>query len=132
MLFIFGLTHTQTFQNWAAEKATVYLSKELNTTVKVNLLEFSFFRGTNLNGFYMEDLQGDTMIAAQNLSVELESGLWTLFQNRIDIGAIGLQDAQLFIDKDSAATNSNIGFVFAQSFYSRIFERIARNLTSSE
>ncbi len=114
MIFIFGLIHTETFQNWAAEKATSYLSSELNTVVKVDLLDFNFFGGTDLKGFYMEDLQGDTMISAGNLSVSLESGLWTLLQNRIDIDAIGLQNAKLFIDKDSAATNSNIGFVFAQ------------------
>ena len=62
----------------------------------------------------MEDLEGDTMIAAQNLQVSLQSGLWTLLQNRIDIDAIGLENALLYIHKDSAATNSNIGFVFDQ------------------
>jgi hypothetical protein len=114
LIFIFGLIHTETFQNWAAQKATTYLSNQLNTVVKVDLLDFNFFGGTDLKGFYMEDLQGDTMISAANLSVSLESGLWTLLQNRIDIDAIGLQNAKLYISKDSAATNSNIGFVFAQ------------------
>ncbi len=70
ILFAF-LIRTSTFQTYLASKATKYLSKELNTAVKIDQVAITFFDEVALDGLLIKDLEQDTLIAAKTLFVSV-------------------------------------------------------------
>lgn len=70
ILFAF-LIRTSTFQTYLASKATDYLSKELNTELKIDEVAITFFDEVALDGLLIKDLDQDTLIAAKTLFVSV-------------------------------------------------------------
>ncbi|HFD31493.1 MAG TPA: hypothetical protein ENJ28_02105, partial [Gammaproteobacteria bacterium] len=50
------------FQNWAIDKVTSDLSERLGTPVQVDYIDIDFFDNMVLEGFYIEDDRGDTLL----------------------------------------------------------------------
>ena len=61
--------------------ATQRLSKQLETKVSVDKIAINFIDNANLKGIYIEDRQGDTLLYAGNLNVEL--GFWKLLSKQL-------------------------------------------------
>lgn len=59
-------------QTYIAQKATAAFSKELKTVVKIGSVEFDFFRNLHLENVYIEDQQGDSMLFAQVIDLQLK------------------------------------------------------------
>lgn len=85
ILFIF-LIRTSSVQTYFAEKATVYLSKELNTRIEIDEVAIVFFDRVALNGVLLCDQQKDTIAELKTILVNLR-GLDFAFQK------ISIQDA---------------------------------------
>lgn len=66
ILFAF-LIRTSTFQTFLASKATDYLSKELQTDVKIDAVSITFFDEVAIEGFLLKDLEQDTLLAAKTI-----------------------------------------------------------------
>jgi hypothetical protein len=49
-------------QNWIADQATAYLSKELETTVSIDQIEVQLFNKALIKGLYVEDQHQDTLL----------------------------------------------------------------------
>ncbi|HET8828151.1 MAG TPA: translocation/assembly module TamB domain-containing protein, partial [Pelobium sp.] len=58
-------------QTWAAKKAAIFLSEELNTQVKIESLYLKPFKSLVLEGFYIADLDKDTLLNAPKLTVDI-------------------------------------------------------------
>ncbi len=66
------LLSSERVQTWMAQRATVFLSKELGTRVEISRLKIRLINNVVLKGLYIEDLHGDTLIYADELSVNLK------------------------------------------------------------
>ncbi len=72
LLFILLLlVRTSWFQNFLADKAASYLSKELQSKVSIETIDIRFFNMVSINGLYVEDLHSDTLLYAKEASLTL-------------------------------------------------------------
>lgn len=86
-------------QNWAVKKISKSLSKTLETKVEIDGLSFFFFDELNLEGFYLEDYHQDTLIYSQNLTVDFNSNIISLFRNGLEVEALDLNTARFFLNR---------------------------------
>lgn len=84
-------------QSYFGRVAARFLSKELNTTITVQSLYLKPFSSFTLEGLYMEDLSGDTLLYAGNLEANLD--LAKFFQNRVVIHNVQLTSSQFYLKK---------------------------------
>jgi len=66
------LLRSRKVQTLLAQKAAHWLSQEIGTKVAIRSVEFDFFRNLHLEGVYIEDKHGDTMIAAEVIDAQLK------------------------------------------------------------
>jgi len=111
ILLSFLLFQIPWVQNWAAGKATTYLSKELKTTVSIDRLKIGFFRELVLENFYLEDQKGDSLISSGQVKVDLKRGLFSLLGRSLKIEEVTLQNARIFIRRDSGEYFNNLQFL---------------------
>ncbi len=111
ILLSFLLFQIPWVQNWAAGKATTYLSKELKTTVSIDRLKIGFFREIVLENFYLEDQKGDSLISSGEVRVDLKKGLFSLLGRSLKIEEVALQNARIFILRDSGEYFNNLQFL---------------------
>lgn len=92
-------------QNALVQKLTQSLSKTLQTEVSINRVNIRFFKTVVLEGIYVESLQNDTLLYAQNLGVNI--GILDLFDNQIHVKKINLDGAkvQLYRPKNDSLYN---------------------------
>ncbi len=112
VLFLLGLiwvlVQNEKVQNWAAKKATNFLSEELQTKVEVDRLEVEFFNSLVLKGLYVEDLNGDTLLYSGEITSSLSANLVALLDRDLDIDEIQLKDTRLFIRRDTGQYDNNL------------------------
>ncbi len=113
---LFALLQNKRFQNYLTGEITTYLSTELNTRVEVDRLNFDLLDEFVLEGFYVEDLQGDTLLYSRELRADFNRSMIALLWKRLDIKNVYLTDAQFNIRRDSAELNNNLNFI--ASFFS--------------
>jgi hypothetical protein len=99
-------------QTWAAKKATVYLSKELNTKVDVKSLYVRPFSSVVLEGLYILDKQQDTLLSTPKLSVELSgfSIFNSIKKKVIHFESIQLDNGSVYLKKQKDST-TNLQFI---------------------
>ncbi len=107
LLSIVGLFKVPSIQTKALDWSNNYLSEYLETTVNIQELNYSLLNYFELNGIYIEDQQTDTLLFAENVSVNI--GVFALFRGQIDISSVEIQHADVNILKDS---NNVINFQF--------------------
>lgn len=95
-------------QTYVAKKAADYLSKELNTTVKVGGLYIRPFKSVVLEELLILDLQKDTLAHFPKFLVDINQ--FSLKQRILDINTIQLNDGTFFL-KDQKDGNSNLDFI---------------------
>ncbi len=116
LLLLSGLTlilvRLPAVQTYLAQKATAILSNKLGTKVTVERVRISFFHEADLVNFYMEDLNHDTLICAHELQVTIDA--FDLFDKRLTVHSIGLDEGIVFIHRDSTGKHTNITEVFGK------------------
>lgn len=105
---IFSLQFKQV-QTWAAKKVTVFLSKELNTKVEINSIYLKPFKSIVLEGFLLEDLEGDTLLQTPKLTVDI-SHFAPIRERKIDIEFIELENGRFFL-KEYKDSTTNLSFI---------------------
>jgi len=68
---VFLALQTETFQTWAAQRATAYLSGELGTRVEIGKLKFTFERDITLEDVFLEDKHHDTLVSGKSITVNI-------------------------------------------------------------
>ncbi|MCR9290401.1 MAG: translocation/assembly module TamB domain-containing protein [Bacteroidetes bacterium] len=98
-------------QNWAAKKATNLLSKELNTTVRVDNVRLNIINGILLENFYLEDLNGDTLLNSSLIRVDLDKGLFGLLSKKLEIEEMAINEADFIIRYPNSSSPNNLQFI---------------------
>lgn len=70
---------------------TSRLSKDLQTKISINHVDFSLFNRMHLEGVLIEDRKGDTLLYAGNLKVKITD--WFFFKKNIELKYIGIDNA---------------------------------------
>ncbi|MEO5911026.1 MAG: translocation/assembly module TamB domain-containing protein [Pelobium sp.] len=96
-------------QTWAAKKATKFLSKELKTRVEIKRLYFDPFKSVVLEGFFIADLDKDTLLNAPQLKVDI-SYFAPFSERKITLDNINLKDAKFYL-KTYKDTSTNLSFI---------------------
>jgi hypothetical protein len=105
LLILLAVANTSWFKNYAADKATAWLTKELGVDVSIGEISLDYFDEISATKVYIADLQHDTMIYVENLHVDYD--LFSFTNTLIKLDNIALEDAKVFlgIPKDESQIN---------------------------
>lgn len=95
-------------QSYFGKQAAKFLASELQTTISIDGLYLKPFSSFTLEGLYMADRTGDTLLYAGNLQASLD--LAKIFQNQIVIHDVKLSSSSFFL-KTEAEGQSSAKFV---------------------
>ncbi len=98
-------------QNWLVGKVTTYLSKELHTKVELQHLDFEFFDKLVLDGLYVQDLKGDTLLYASQLTAGLSANIFSLLDNRLEFNDVSLSKARFYIRQAEGEYDNTLKFI---------------------
>ena len=96
LALIYFIVASSRFQNWAAQKAVTYLSKELQTKVSLKSIKFKLINTLVLEGLYIEDKHGDTLAYFGKLKTNFNYRL--LFDNTLQLARLSrveIEDSKL-------------------------------------
>jgi hypothetical protein len=108
------LIRSSPVQTFLAQKTAAYLSDELNAKVKVDKVDIYFFDRVAIGGILIEDQQGDTLVAAARLLVNLD---------RIDLKTKSYTLAEAELRNGYVHIQRNKDSVFNHSFLKDYFVR---------
>ena len=109
LLLVFFLIQTPWVQDFARAKAEKYLSRKLNTRLRIGHLDIGFFRSVTLKDVYIEDRRHDTLLSAGLIDVHLR--MLGLLHNNLDISEIHLSDLTAKVLRPSPDTVFNYQFI---------------------
>ncbi len=101
-------------QSRLTQKAVAFLEGKIGTDVSLGAIRIGFPKRVVLEGIYVEDQSGDTLLYAGRLS--LNTDLWALTKNKILLNEIALEDVVASVSRpanDSAFNYSYILDAFA-------------------
>ncbi len=104
------LLQTSSVQNYLADRAAQYISKELDTKVTVGKLKVDFFNHVLLDDLYVEDQNGDSLIYAKRLDVSIK--LFSVLGKELIINTINLESPTFNLHKNVDG-QMNLAFVLA-------------------
>ena len=84
LMTLFFVAQTEAFQTWAAQRATSYLSKELGTRVEIDRLKISFIKNVTLEGIFVEDKHGDTLVSGKSIRLDVSGFNYKLHHLKLD------------------------------------------------
>ncbi|HQX42851.1 MAG TPA: hypothetical protein PK779_14905, partial [Niabella sp.] len=87
-------------QNWLIDKVTSRLSKDLQTKIEIDRVDFSLFNKMKLKGVLVEDRQKDTILSAGEISVNITD--WFFLKNNIELKYIGLRDVYAHLQRSDS------------------------------
>nr|WP_294896748.1 translocation/assembly module TamB domain-containing protein [uncultured Pedobacter sp.] len=96
-------------QTWAAKKAASYLSTELKTQVQIKSLYLKPFKSLVLEGFFIADLDKDTLLNAPKLTVDI-SYFAPFSERKIILRNIELDNSTFHL-KDYKDSTTNLSFI---------------------
>ena len=86
-------------QNYVIGVITGSLSKKAGTTISVDHVSLRLFNRVALDGLYVEDYHGDTLLYARNLIVPIHS--FGMQDGKISLGAVELKEPSFYLMQDS-------------------------------
>jgi hypothetical protein len=109
LLIVVFLIQTPFVQNFIRGKAENYLSRKLNTRVRIGSLYVGFPKTITLKNIYIEDRKKDTLLSAGLIGVDLK--MWGLLHNNLDITEVHLADITAKITRQLPDTAFNFQFI---------------------
>jgi hypothetical protein len=104
--FAFQLKSVQQF---AAQKATVFLAQKLNTKVTIGSFTTDWQNSVVLEDFYLQDQKQDTLIYAEKFGVDLN--LKALLERRIRVNSIQIRNGRLNLYTIAPDSTYNYEFI---------------------
>jgi hypothetical protein len=103
MLFLLLLVLIQIpyVQNFAKDKAVLYIQDKIKTKVVVATVDIGFPKKIILGGVYFEGVNKDTLLVANKLAVDIS--LFQLLNNTIEINSIDFQGIRANITRDATS-----------------------------
>ncbi len=112
VLFYFSLK-IPSVQTWVAGKLTSFASDALNTTITLDRVDIDIHNRLELDGLYVEDLNGDTLVYAQHFETNLAKSLLSVLNKKMMIRSVILEGANVRIYTGLQDSMSNWEEVFA-------------------
>jgi translocation and assembly module TamB len=106
---LFWGLQTPAGQNYLTRQATAFLRKKLQTRVDVAKIRFDIPDWITLEGVYIEDQKGDTLLAGERLYVNLD--MLSLIKGNIGINQIELEGMRANITRVLPDTAYNFQFI---------------------
>jgi TamB, inner membrane protein subunit of TAM complex len=111
ILGLYTLIQSPPFQNWAISKTTKYLSEELQTTVKIDRISLDLLDKVDLEGFYVADLKGDTLLYAEHFKLDYAFTWRSLYLKGFAIEGLNIENAQCNLKRKKGEKNNNLQFI---------------------
>lgn len=99
----------ESVQTWAAKKAANYLSDKLKTKVKIKRLYIKPFKSLVLDGFYILDLDRDTLIKTPKLLIDI-SYFAPFSERKITLQNIEIDNGKFYL-KTYKDNTTNLSFI---------------------
>lgn len=96
------LLNVEAFQNFAVGKATELISRKLETTVAIDHIRLRAFSRLTVDGLYIEDDRGDTLIYADRLGARL--GRIALLRHELLLHNVALDHGKIYLYTSSDGT----------------------------
>lgn len=96
-------------QTWIAQKLGNYLADELKTKITIQGVDIKFFTSVEIEGLYVEDQHGDTLLNAPAFTVNLS--LFNFSEQHVNVDAITLTNADIHLKKYEGDTGLNYRFI---------------------
>ncbi|MBS1602268.1 MAG: translocation/assembly module TamB [Bacteroidetes bacterium] len=109
MVIVLLLVQTPWVQNIVRAKAETYLSRKLNTAVRIGGLRINFLHSVTLKDVYIADRQRDTLLSAGLIDVNLY--VLGLLHNNLDIKRVELGDITVKVKRQLPDTAFNFQFI---------------------
>lgn len=97
-------------QNIIVSKIEAYVSDKTHTKVEIDRLSFTFSGNLFLEGLYLEDKKGDTLIYSRALEAKLPLAP-LLFGNKIDLKTLHWEGLRANISRDEISEKFNFDFL---------------------
>ncbi|WP_116127458.1 translocation/assembly module TamB domain-containing protein [Lewinella sp. IMCC34183] len=114
VVFLLGLLQLPAFQNWLVDRATSTLSDVLESEVSIDYARLSWFDELTLQGVFVEDKYGDTLLYGRSL--ETNFNLLSLLNNSLEIEEVTIADARFKIRRDLGDPESNLETALTRLF----------------
>lgn len=106
---LFWTLETTAGQNFLTKQATSFLRKKLKTRVDIRAIRLDIPDWVALEGVYIEDKSGDTLVAGERLFVDLD--MWSLIKGNIGINKVELEGVRLKVNRTLPDTVFNFQFI---------------------
>lgn len=113
VILLFVVARTSAFQTWLGQRATDYYSKELGVLIKIEQIDIQDLEQIQLKNVYIEDEQGDTLVAAGFLNTQVAS--YSIKKKFITIERIELSDSRIKVR--NLADGSGFNFDFIEDYF---------------
>jgi hypothetical protein len=116
ILGLFLLVQFPPVQNYLVRVVTQRVSTTLGTRVSIDYLRLTWLDQLNLEGVFVEDVYGDTLLYGGSLAANFNLNPAVLFQRGLEIEALRLSDTRFQIRRDVGDAQSNLQIVMARLF----------------
>lgn len=96
-------------QNFVVRQITHKLSKQLHTEVEIKHVDFKLFNKFQLEGTYVADQKGDTLLFAKELDVNITN--FFFLRNRSELYYLGMEDVTINMDRPQNDSTWNFQFL---------------------
>jgi len=112
-LILFLLLQIPAVQNWSVDRLASYFSEKMDTKVEIDKVDLSIWRGLELDGFYIEDQSGDTLLYSEHLEIGLQKSLFSVFSRELSLDDVRLVNGHINIVTDKNESKSNVEVLLA-------------------
>ncbi|MFC6098732.1 translocation/assembly module TamB domain-containing protein [Olivibacter domesticus] len=109
ILLIFILIRIPAVQNFAVQQVVSFLEKKIKTPVKIEKVSLDLPKLLVLEGVYFEDQKQDTLLAGDQLKVDIS--LLKLLKNKVEINEIDLKGITTKIDRTLPDSSFNFDYI---------------------
>ncbi|MGK9116998.1 translocation/assembly module TamB domain-containing protein [Olivibacter jilunii] len=109
VLLIFILIRIPAVQNFLVQQVVSYLEKKIETPVKIERVSLDLPKLLVLEGVYFEDQKKDTLLAGEQLKVDIS--LLKLLKNKVEINEIDLRGITVKIDRTLPDSSFNFDYI---------------------
>ena len=106
LVVLLGLLQLPAFQNWLADRVTTSIAKTLETEVRVDYVRLSWFDELSIEGLFVGDKYGDTLLYGARLEADLN--LLSLLEQSVEIEALTIADTKFKIRRDLGDVQTNL------------------------
>src|SRR5690606_18914005 len=113
IILLWLLIQTTLVQNMIIDYVAGKLSRDLNTRVQINHVNFDLFNTMRLEGLLVEDRESDTLMYAGRMRVNITD--WFFIRKNVELKFVGLEDAVIHLTRTDSVWNYN----FLTDYFSR-------------